>query len=218
MWSEPEFEVGTAVGAPPWAGPSWQKSYLPAERRECKGKMKNDISAVGGLLARVHVRLGNWGLDSGTSGASPPSRASWRTPVKRSAKLGHGAFYEHPRELFDVTEGSNERLTGTAIPRLRAPLYRRREVLLSPRGSAMTGRRVGAPDGIPGALLPHVSKIEPDEGPTAGQNDGDDHGRELHRRYGGEFRADQSGKLQSQLGDVDNGRIAAGTGRRLWHG
>ena len=47
VWSEPELELGTGSGCTAFAAePSWQKTYLPPERQQCKGKMENDISAV----------------------------------------------------------------------------------------------------------------------------------------------------------------------------
>ena len=167
VWSEPEYEAGTGSGCTAWARPSWQ-SNLPAERRECTHRMTNDIAAVGACGSPVSTYLkGKWELDCGTSVSSPLIAGFMAHASKSVREAGSRAFYEHPGSLFDVTEGSNEGPLSGKYPARCVALPANESYYCHAKVGYDGPTGMGAPDGIPGAMLPHVSKIEPDEGPTA---------------------------------------------------
>ena len=170
VWSEPEQELGTGSGCSyAWTRPSWQ-SNLPAERRVCTKRMDNDIAAVGACNSPVSVYvLGVWELVCGTSASAPFIAGVMAHASKSVREAGARAFYEHPGSLFDVTEGSNQGpLNGKYTSRCSA-LPASEQYYCHAKVGYDGPAGMGSPDGIPGAVLPHVTRVEPDEGPVPGK-------------------------------------------------
>ena len=170
VWSEPEYELGTGSGCSPyWARPSWQ-SNLPAERRVCAHRMDNDIAAVGACASPVSTYLnGSWELACGTSASTPLTAGIMAHASKSVREAGARAFYEHPGSLFDVTEGTNQGPLKGKYPSRCSALAAGESYYCHAEVGYDGPTGMGSPDGIPGAVLPHITKIEPDEGPIAGK-------------------------------------------------
>ena len=113
MWNEPGRPLGTGSGCSFFVSkPAWQAD------KGCTHRIENDISAVGACETPVSVRDapdGGWLLICGTSASSPLVAGIMALAPESVRSAGAKAFYENPKTLFDVTEGSN----GTCNPRWR---------------------------------------------------------------------------------------------------
>ena len=74
-----------------------------------------------------------------------------------------------PEASSTLPKATTERLTKTAKPPLLSKLPAEKKYFCTAGVGYDGPTGWGTPDGIPGALLPHITKIEPDEGPVAGK-------------------------------------------------
>jgi IPT/TIG domain len=157
VWNEPGRKLGTGSGCSAiQTKPSWQTD------KACTHRIDNDIAAVGGCATPVSVYIaaeGKWLDVCGTSASSPLVAGIMALASESIRSAGARAFYENPKSLFDVTEGSN----GTCTPAEDEYFCTAKIGYDGPTG-------LGTPDEIPGApgTTPTVTKVEPNAGPLAG--------------------------------------------------
>ncbi len=107
VWGERSLGLGTGSGcSSTWRKPSWQKD--PG----CKGRMTNDVAAVGACVTPVSVydsTEGGWIDLCGTSVSSPLVAGIEAHASASSRSLPGGEAFYTEATLFDVKGGSNGR-------------------------------------------------------------------------------------------------------------
>ncbi len=81
--------------------PSWQKDTGCAKRAE------NDVSAVADPRTGVAVYVGGWGVYGGTSASAPLIAGVYALANGTQNSNAASSLYAHPKNLYDITSGSN---------------------------------------------------------------------------------------------------------------
>jgi hypothetical protein len=117
LWAEvPGAWIGTGSGCSAYEEkPSWQKDAA------CSKRMTNDVAADASLKSPVSVydsfgKGEHWHDSGGTSVATPLIAGIEALSGKPILEQGPEAFYTHPSQLFDVTEGTDANPTEPCTP------------------------------------------------------------------------------------------------------
>jgi streptogramin lyase len=156
VWNEPSRSLGSGSGCSrSEVKPAWQHDSA------CSHRMDNDVAAVAACETPLSVYAtpyGGWEDFCGTSAASPLFAGIEAHASAEVRALGARVFYEEPADLFAVTEGSN----GSCTPPPEDEYFCTARVGYNGPGG------MGAPDSVPRAPQPTVSRVAPNLGPLAG--------------------------------------------------